>query len=456
MRISIIQSIHPLCTHLKSTLTPAHGANETSRMGTYGLTGFFIISVLCVISSILLWNTSSLLVKAGQPTAVAHYAGIFSLYLIPGIPFSFVYELIRKVSQSRNEAIPMLFSSLVCNIVTISLGYYLVNYTHFGWLGAAIARTLGQVVEVPAILFAMIMEWGGKEISPADITNVDERKELVRQHLDGSINDNLDSISDEDDIKFLRLLLDGMIISDALHPTAVVEFLSLGFPGMLQLMFEWCAFEAIALLCGLLPGDEAVIGIGANAVVMNITSMTYMLYLGASVSGNVRIGNALGAGDLTRARSASFVTLGLGVFMSLINITFLITLRKRLPWLITSDTDIAEEAQRLLIVAAVFQFPDAMGACVGGIFRGSGRQTLAAKLNFAGFYIFGVSCLYDLNTVALLIECELKCCTSTQSDSTRLSSRYQVFCSRYCWSVEWYDCGVVCGSYSWNKSSPQE
>ena len=144
--------------------------------------------------------------------------------------------------------------------------------------------------------------------------------------------------------------------------------------------------------------------IGANAVVMNITSMTYMLYLGASVSGNVRIGNALGAGDLTRAKSASFVTLGLGVFMSMINITFLITFRKRLPWLITTDIDIVREAQRLFIVAAVFQFPDAIGACVQGIFRGSGRQTLAAKLNFAGFYVFGVSCsTHYFDTVALLI-----------------------------------------------------
>lgn len=178
-----------------------------------------------------------------------------------------------------------------------------------------------------------------------------------------------------------------------------------------------CAFEVIALLCGLLDGDEAIIGIGANAVIMNFTSMTYMLYLGASVSGNVRIGNAIGAGDLIRAESASLVTLGLGAFMSMINIAFILTFRKKLPWLITTDIDIVNEAQRLFLVAAAFQFPDAigkregiismfyhslsspthmnmfsfLGACVQGIFRGSGRQALAAKLNFAAYYIIGVS-----------------------------------------------------------------
>jgi len=157
-----------------------------------------------------------------------------------------------------------------------------------------------------------------------------------------------------------------------------------------------CAFEAIALLCGLLGGEQAIIGIGANAVIMNFSSMTYMLYLGVSVSGNVRIGNAIGAGDSIRAESASVVTLGLGGLMSLINIAFLLTFRKSLPWLVTTDIDIVKEAQRLFIVAAIFQLPDAIGACVQGIFRGSGRQALAAKLNFTAYYIIGIPLGYLL------------------------------------------------------------
>lgn len=124
---------------------------------------------------------------------------------------------------------------------------------------------------------------------------------------------------------------------------------------------------------------------------MNFSSMTYMLYLGVSVSGNVRIGNAIGAGDVNRAKSASMVTLLGGILMSFINIVFLLTFRKKLPWLITTDIDIVDEAQCLFIVAAIFQLPDAIGGCVQGIFRGSGRQALAAKLNFAAYYVIGVS-----------------------------------------------------------------
>jgi MATE family multidrug resistance protein len=139
--------------------------------------------------------------------------------------------------------------------------------------------------------------------------------------------------------------------------------------------------------------------------------MTYMLYLGVSVSGNVRIGNAIGSGDMIRAESASLVTLGMGALASLLNITFLLSFRKTLPWLITTDLDIVQEAQRLFIVAAVFQFPDAIGACVQGIFRGSGRQALAAKLNFAAYYIIGVSrmVMVFMNSIVLISQLTMIC-----------------------------------------------
>lgn len=201
-------------------------------MGTYSLTGLCILTIMCATSSTILWNTSFLLSKVGQPPAVAEYAGLFSRYLIPGIPFSFVYELIRKVSQSRNEAFPMLISSVVCNIVTLAVGYYLVQYSRWGWLGAAIARSVGEVALVPAILMAMITGCGEDESNNG--IDPSERVELVS--ATEKANSDVDSV---DDREFLQQLIDGFVISDALHPSALMEFISLGFPGMLQLMFEW-------------------------------------------------------------------------------------------------------------------------------------------------------------------------------------------------------------------------
>ena len=217
----------------------AHGANQSTKMGTYALTGFAILSILLFFCSIILWNASSILIALGQPEAVSQLAGVFVRYLLPGIPFNFAYELIRKVSQSRNEAMPMLISSIASNIVTISLGYYLVQCTEWGWLGAAIARSAGVVVLVPTILLGMIMGWGSEYHSHSDIKIDCEDLELIPKNTSELSDDLDDNINDEDDKEFLHHLMDGFVIEEALSPRAVIEFLSLGFPGMLQLMFEW-------------------------------------------------------------------------------------------------------------------------------------------------------------------------------------------------------------------------
>lgn len=167
------------------------------------------------------------------------------------------------------------------------------------------------------------------------------------------------------------------------------------FPHNIFQYIRW-AFEAIALLCGILPGNEAIIGIGANVIILNISSMGYMLYLGTSVAGNVRIGNALGAGDAQRAEMASNLTLGISFLMAAMNIILYISFRHHLPWLFTTDSDIAKKAEHLFLIVACFQLPDALNSAAQGIFRGSGRQALAAIWNFVAYYCIGIPLAYVL------------------------------------------------------------
>ncbi|KAL7532869.1 hypothetical protein ACHAXR_004903 [Thalassiosira sp. AJA248-18] len=367
-------------------------------MGTYSLTGMAVISLVFLTSSILIWNTSSILIALGQPIEVSYKAGEFIRWMLLGVPFLYIYEVIRKVFQSRNDAIPLVIAAFVCNMVNIGVGYYLVHCTNWGWIGAAVARSIGNVVMVPAILIGMAMGSNGGESSKegrsSDIPQGAD--EWSTQHYLETDNGVDEDESTENESGFLHHLWEGFVISDALNAKALIEFLSLGFPGMLQLMFEWCAFEAIALLCGILPGQEAIVGIGANTIIMNVSSLTYMFYLGASISGNVRIGNALGAGDAHRAEIASNLTLISGAIMGIINITFLLTFRKVLPWFFTTDLDIALKAQHLFLIAAAFQLPDAINGCFQGIFRGTGQQALGAKINFVTYYIIGIPLGYLL------------------------------------------------------------
>ncbi|KAL9179593.1 hypothetical protein ACHAXT_008883 [Thalassiosira profunda] len=346
-----------LLTALDTLYASAHGANQPEKMGRYLLTGIALMTVtLCVVGTIIC-NTTRALLFFGQPPAVAREAGVFAIYMLPGLPFLYGYELLRKLSQARNETLPMIVSAVTSVLVNIVVGYWMVNHTSWGWLGAAIARSVGYMVLLPTVYLGMYRS----------------------------------------DREFLSHVKAGFRVREAITMRAFRKFLSLGIPGMLQFMFEWVAFEVIALLCGLFPDpQEAIVAIGSNAIVFQISTLVYMLYLGASMAGNVRIGNALGAGDAHRAKMACYLTLALGIFISAINIAFLLGFRHRLPYLFTSDAELIEKAQDLFVVVALYQFPDALDGVEQGIFRAIGKQALAAKLNFVAYYIIGIPLGYIL------------------------------------------------------------
>lgn len=261
-----------------------------------------------------------------------------------GIPFLYVYELLKRIMQAQNIATPMVIVSAVVNIINIVLGYYLVNYTSAGWLGAAIARTVSNIFfPILLIIYLYISKEYETFWSPWNLKNA----------LDG-----------------LR------------------QWVVLGIPGMFQLCFEWWAFEVLAIICGLLP--NAIVAIGANSILLNISTLSYMFFLGNSVSGNIRVGNALGAGCPKRAKLASQLVLSLGLITSLFCATGLVAFRTTLPKLFTNDTVLDEYSSQLLFIAAVFQIADSVGASVQGILRGSGRQSLGASMCFVAYFIIGI------------------------------------------------------------------
>ena len=227
----------------------AFGACQTSKMGTYSLTGIAVTTVVFLLSGVLIWHASPILIALGQPVEVSLLAGAFIRYLLPGVLFINIYKLIQKVSQSRNEARPMLITAVVYNAVNLGLGYYLVHWTTWGWMGAAAARTIANFVTVPTVLLCMAIGSGGSDDSgesedSANLSrNVDEWKTQRYLEVEVDVGNQADNgyECEKNDSEFLRHIWEGFIVSEALSSSAIMEFLRIGVPGMLQVMFEWWA-----------------------------------------------------------------------------------------------------------------------------------------------------------------------------------------------------------------------
>ena len=315
-----------------------------SLLRTYLLTGVLVLSLAFIPIFFLNFYSSSVLIALQQPREIAILCEKFVILMLPGVPGLYLYELMKKVLQAKHAVGVILVSAILSNIVNLVVGYYLVYHTPLSWLGAAVARTISNMC------FPLFL--------------------LPEFYRLGLIENSLDSWNMTQAIKGMR------------------DFFALGLSGMCQWCFEWWAFEVLALLSGLLP--NSVEAIGANAVILNITTSTYMLYLGISVAGSVRIGNSIGAGNGEQAKIVSNLTIIFGMIFSTFVAVLLVVFRKSLPELFTKDEAIQRLATKLMIGIAIFQIVDAINACVQGVLRGSGCQTIGAKMVFVSYYIIGL------------------------------------------------------------------
>ena len=112
-----------------------------SWLRTYLLTGIFVLSLAFIPVFFINFFSSSILIALQQPGEVAVLCEQFVKLMLPGVPFVYLYELMKKVLQAKNIACPQVTTAIISNIVNLVIGYYLIHHTSLGWLGAAVART---------------------------------------------------------------------------------------------------------------------------------------------------------------------------------------------------------------------------------------------------------------------------------------------------------------------------
>jgi MATE family, multidrug and toxin extrusion protein len=157
---------------------------------------------------------------------------------------------------------------------------------------------------------------------------------------------------------------------------------------------EWWAFEVVAIAAGWL--DNATTALGAHTILFNVTSFAYMFYLGTSVAVSVRVGNLLGENRPKLARLASYLSLALGQLFALIVSVSIGVAKQNLAHIFTDDSKIVHLVGKVSHIVAIFQCLDCFNGVCNGIFRGTGKQSVGARVNLLAYYVFGLPAAYLL------------------------------------------------------------
>lgn len=322
-----------LASALDTLCSQAYGAKHNEKIGVYFQTGVLVLTVVLLPMFMINSFTEAILSGLGQDEEVARLAGTFSLLMLPGVPFLFIYELTRKVLQAQNIMTPLVSIAVVGNVVNVATNYGLAYHTSISLNGIAIGRSLGNVV----LLMLLV---------PYFVWRPHHLRQWWRHPWD----------------------LNAATCYDGL-------FLRFGIPAMLMLGMEMWAFEALSILAGLLP--NSVVAVAAHSVLVNVSVLVYTTYAGLSVAGNIRVGNCLGADMPNHAKLARTVALVITLVLSLIFTALLFGLSDHIPRLFLDGGDSASLASNVMAIWSPLTIMDGLNAVIQGVFRGAG-------------YVFGV------------------------------------------------------------------
>lgn len=322
---------------------------------------------LCVMLGLVLFGivmaARPLMYVMSQPPEVVDlampYLTLVAASLVPLIIFQGFKQFSDGMSMTRS---PM-YATIIANLVNVLLNYMFIfgklGAPELGVVGAAIGTLVSRVVMVAYLWYLL------------------SRKEKTRYYVTGIKIFDLSK-------KMLKKLFD------------------LGFPSAMQMFFEVGIFTSAVWLSGILGKNPQA----ANQIALNLASMTFMVAMGFSVAAMIRVGNQKGLKNFKELRRVAISIFLLTSIMSLIFAIGFIIFNGELPKIFldyNSEADFADNfevvtiAAQLLLIAAIFQFTDALQVVALGALRGMQDVKIPTVITFIAYWIIGFPISYYLS-----------------------------------------------------------
>ncbi|XP_014004877.1 multidrug and toxin extrusion protein 1 isoform X1 [Salmo salar] len=330
-----------LASAFDTVISQIFGSNNLKYVGVIVQRGILILLLSCFPCWALLINTEPILLAIHQSPEVSRLTQLYVRIFMPALPACFMYQLQGRYLQNQGIIWPQVITGVVGNLLNAITNYTFLYQLNLGVAGSAAANTISQYTL--AIVIYVYIIWRG----------------LHKATWDGWSRDCLQEWG---------------------------PFLYLAVPSMLMMCLEWWTYEIGVFMAGLIGEAE----LGAMSALYQVSSITFMFPLGFAVAANVRMGNALGAGNTEQAKLSGKVSFICAITVSLVIAIILGLTKDVLGYIFTQDQDVIKKAAPLLLLYAFHHVFDAIAVLMGGVVRGAGKQMVGAVSYLVGYYIIGL------------------------------------------------------------------
>lgn len=319
---------------------------RSMRMGMWASIMFGVLTL-----PLFFWARPILLALGQEPDVAlkaSHYLHVVGFALFPAL----LFQVLRSLVSATGRARVVLWVSVLTLVVNAVVAYGLVlgklGMPQVGIRGAAIATFVGQVFG-----FLYLVVYIGRDAM------------LARYEL------------------FVRFWKPDWL--------ALREVVLLGLPIGISVLAEVSMFTVSSVLMG----QIGTIPLAAHGIVLQLSSIAFMVPLGLSQAGTVRVGMFHGADDRANVIRASITVMAIAICFAVISaLTFAL-----FPVPLVSlfmDTDLPNAPQvlayalPLLLVAALFQLVDSGQVTISGLLRGLKDTRIPMFLVLIAYWIIGL------------------------------------------------------------------
>ncbi len=316
-----------------------------------GLTLAAIMAIpILAVCGLLWWAMPSLGFHPDVKPLLRSYFGIVML----STPFLLLYGACRRYLQGMHVVTPLMFALVSANLVNAGLNWVFI-YGHFGFpawgvSGSALATLFARIYMLGLLLVAVW--WADKVRTGESLWHVDRVFDVAR----------------------LRQLL------------------MLGFPAASQVAAEVGVFVLATALAGTLDPISSA----SHQIALNMSGVAFMIPLGLSSAGAVRVGHAVGAGDRRRAAAAGWTAILLVVLVMIMSGLTFVIVPEHLIGAFSDNKQVVALGTSLLFLAAMFQLFDGIQVVITGTLRGLGDTRTAMIVTLIAHWLLGLPVSYVL------------------------------------------------------------
>ena len=134
----------------------------------------------------------------------------------------------------------------------------------------------------------------------------------------------------------------------------------------------------------------------AQAVIVQLSTMAYMVPLGFAITGTSLIGNSLGAGKKELAIDITRLGYILVVVLELLMAVVIFAFGDDFVRIFALDEQVRHTAYSIMPFLAVFTVSDGVQCFSSGVLRGAGKQDIGAVVNIFTYYTVGLPAAWYL------------------------------------------------------------